>query len=88
MPALPHQLNLRVLAANMEGVKLSDDFSADASKLLDHVRKQHSFSYNYDYTIRISKFYIPSNTNPSFTGRQTDLLDLYSEMIGNLNKSV
>jgi hypothetical protein len=69
---------------NSEGI-IFEDITSSAKKLIEHLKKL-TFSVDYDYTVLPSNSFIPFNPNPNFMGRQLDLVEVYLEMIGNLNK--
>jgi WD40 repeat protein len=63
-----------------------EDIKTGSEVLIGKLNASKNFHEKYDYTILPKNSYIPFNPNPHFTGRQTDLLELYLKMIGNLNK--
>jgi hypothetical protein len=62
-----------------------EDAQRDTQKIIERLRSIEFFR-EYDYTVLPENSYIPFNPNRHFTGRHTDLLELYLKMIGNLNK--
>lgn len=78
-PSLPKPL------ANILSVKIpsANDLSA---KLEERIQTQLRTSAKYDYTTLPPNSFIPFTPNPHFVGRDLDLLTLYLNMIGNLNK--
>ncbi len=80
-PDLPEPLH------NYHGVVVEENnLSSAVKKVVERLEKNTSYVVRYDYTVLPPNSYIPFNPNPKFTGRHTDLLDLYLKMIGNLNK--
>ncbi|MCI0660602.1 MAG: TIR domain-containing protein, partial [Acidobacteria bacterium] len=65
---------------------LFDDFDDGVAELIRRLKSKKNFHENYDYTVLPKNSYIPFNPNPCFTGRKMDLLNLYLQMVGNLNK--
>jgi hypothetical protein len=54
--------------------------------VVERLQRLDATTLRYDYSILPKNCFIPFNPNPEFTGRSTDLLDLYLKMVGNLNK--
>lgn len=69
---------------NLHGIVFKE-IEEGCAALVQKVNETKSFVKDYDYTILPQNSYIPFNPNPRFTGRNRDLLDLYLNMIGNLN---
>jgi hypothetical protein len=63
-----------------------EDIEEGGKELIRRLNNAADFRERYEYSILPKNSYIPFNPNPHFTGRQTDLLELYLKMIGNLNK--
>ncbi|MCP5106171.1 MAG: TIR domain-containing protein, partial [bacterium] len=63
-----------------------ENIKKGSKELIRQLNNAKDFSERYEYNILPKNSYIPFNPNPHFTGRQTDLLELYLKMIGNLNK--
>ncbi len=63
-----------------------DNLSSAIKTVVERLEKITSYVVPYDYTVLPPNSYIPFNPNSHFTGRHTDLLDLYLKMVGNLNK--
>jgi hypothetical protein len=60
--------------------------SNSKQKIVDKLKEAESnLSKKYNYNILPNKRYIPYDPNPDFTGRNTDLVDLYLEIIGDLS---
>jgi WD40 repeat protein len=78
-PDLPEPLR------NVNGVAFAT-MEAGCSALNKRISEAKEFRARYDYTMLPRNSYIPFNPNPHFKGRQSDLLELYLKMIGNLNK--
>ena len=55
-------------------------------QIIKKIKDTAALKIEYDYKILPSKRYIPYNPNPDFTGRSTELLDLYIEVLGHLSK--
>lgn len=63
-----------------------EDIETGSKELIRRLNNAKDFSERYEYNILPKNSYIPFNPNPHFTGRQSDLLELYLKMIGSLNK--
>jgi WD40 repeat protein len=59
----------------------------DLDHLVQRVRAATSFIERYDFTVVTATTLIPFRPNPEFEGRQTDLLTLYLNLVGNLRKT-
>ena len=78
---------------NLEGIEFSDiNIKSNFQRLLNFLVKLResmnavASKYEYEYEILPSKIKIPYSSSSDFTGRNTDLLNIYIELIGNLNK--
>ena len=78
-PALPEPL------LNLQGVNFQD-VNDGGRRLVERIRRAPSFAVKYDYTVLPSNSYVPFNPDPDFTGRQSELVELFLKVIGNLNK--
>lgn len=78
-PALPEPLS------NSQGVVWSSP-SDGVTRTVTHLGHLSTWLATYDYTMRPPRFRVPFNPNPVFTGRSTDLVELYLNVIGTLNK--
>jgi len=63
-----------------------DDAHKNIDKLIAVLEKVNSFTFDYNYNILPTKRNIRFLPNPDFVGRNEELIDLYLEMIGDLNK--
>lgn len=63
-----------------------EDIETGSKELIRRLNDAKDFSERYEYNILPKNSNIPFNPNPHFTGRQSDLLELYLKMIGGLNK--
>ncbi len=82
---LPQAPDLPVPLAHLHAVVFEDP-ATGTPRLLERVRNHAAARVRYDYTILPPNSYIPFNPNPDFRGRQSELLDLYLDLIGNLKK--
>ncbi len=83
---MPNSPKLPKPLYNLHGITF-DEVSKDIEKLIDRFNGNSNFlNVNYDYSILAINSYIPFNPNPIFTGRQEDLVELYFNMIGDINK--
>ena len=84
---LPKPLRNVQAIADLERV---NDVEKNIQKLLyplDLLRKEkNSFTFKYDYNILPTKHKYPFLPNPDFVGRAEELVNLYLEVIGGLNK--
>ncbi|MGC2574099.1 MAG: TIR domain-containing protein [Candidatus Nitrosopolaris sp.] len=64
----------------------TENIQNSIQKLIGSLKKVISFTCDYDYNILPIKRDIPFLPNADFVGRDEDLLNLYLEMIGGLNK--
>ena len=78
-PKLPEPIH------NLQAISLKEG-NPGCDELIERLIKETSFTVKHDYTVLPKNSHIPFNPNPNFTGRNTDLLELYLKMIGNLNK--
>jgi len=62
------------------------DIKKNIQKLIVSLKKISSFTFDYNYNILPIKRDIPFLPNADFVGRDEDLLNLYFELIGGLNK--
>ena len=61
--------------------------SENKQKIINKLKEaKPNLPQNYAYNILPNKRNIPFDPNPYFTGRNTDLVDLYLEIIGDLSK--
>jgi len=74
-PELPEPLRV------LDGIRFSE-----LDRLVERISTATSFHLRYDYSVLPSKAYIPFKPNPEFRGRQTELLQLYLSIVGNLKK--
>jgi hypothetical protein len=58
---------------------------SERNELLRRIQSTCTFHHVYDYTTLPGKAYLPFNPDPQFTGREEELLELYLDMVGNLN---
>jgi len=77
-PELPKPL------INLHGV-IFEELQKGCKHLIERLKNIDLEPVRYDYTILPENSDIPFNPNPHFTGRHTDLLELYMKMIGNLS---
>lgn len=78
-PPLPEPLS------NTQGVVLAN-VPDDCSRVVTHLQHLASWTPSYDFSVRPSRFSVPFEHNPAFTGRSADLVELYLKMIGTLNR--
>lgn len=69
----------------LDGVTFTNR-QARADKLLEKLAAPGPFRMKYEYTMLPKRSFIPFNPNPEFVGRDSDLLELYLKLIGNLKK--
>ena len=62
--------------------------SNNIQKIIDKLKEaaESNLHQEYNYNILPNKRNIPFDPNPNFTGRNTELVDLYLEIIGDLSK--
>ena len=62
--------------------------SNNIQKIIDKLKEaaESNLHQEYNYNILPHKRHIPYDPNPNFTGRDTELVDLYLEIIGDLSK--
>jgi hypothetical protein len=62
------------------------DIKKNMQKLIVSLKEISSFTFDYNYNILPAKRHIPYTPNSDFVGRNEDLVGLYLEMIGGVNK--
>jgi WD40 repeat protein len=67
-------------------VKNNDNINPDIMQQIIKKIKDTTTKIEYDYKILPPNRDIPYDPNPDFTGRSTELLDLYLEVLGDLSK--
>jgi hypothetical protein len=76
---------------NLESIVLENDDIINSSnstqKIINKLKETERNIYqDYNFNILPSKRHILYDPNPNFTGRNTDLIDLYLKLVGDLNK--
>jgi hypothetical protein len=73
--------------SNIDAIDLQNkDVNSNNLIKLDKKLKQSNLLGEYDYNILPTIKHMPYDPNPNFTGRNSDLVELYLEIIGNLSK--
>ena len=70
------QAKLKTQEKNIENIE----------NLITSMKSIKSFTYNHDFKILPSQRHIPFEPNPKFSGRDEELVKLYLEIIGDINK--
>jgi NB-ARC domain-containing protein len=78
--------NLPKPLANIESIVFENGIESDIQKISNRLMEIKSFHEEYNYNILPSKIDIRFSPNPDFVGRDRELVDLYLEIIGDLNK--
>jgi hypothetical protein len=73
---------------NLDAIAVTkdNDINSDIKQQLLKKINDSANNIEYDYKILPPKRDIPYDPNPNFTGRSTELLDLYLEVLGDLSK--
>ena len=93
--ALGKPINLVVITAleklpiplrNLDAIVVENNINPDIMQQIIKKINDSANNIEYDYKILPPNRDIPYDPNPDFTGRSTELLDLYLEVLGDLSK--